>query len=180
MSDEADFQQRMRKIEGLVQEIEAQADPRLRASSVELVSSLMELQGAGLAKIVEVLEQSGAAGAAAIERFVREPLVASLLLLHGLHPVDLETRVGQALEKVRPLLKSHGGNVELLGIEDDVVRLRLQGSCHGCPSSAQTLKNAIEEAIFEFAPDAAELHVEGAVPAQAPSPAGFFPLEQLV
>lgn len=84
----------------------------------------------------------------------------------------------QALDKVRPMLHSHGGNVELLSIDDGVVRLRLQGSCHGCPSSAMTLKNSIEEAIYEFAPDIAELHVEGAVP--VPSPAGFVPLEQLV
>ena len=105
--------------------------------------------------------------------------MSSLLLLYGLHPVDLETRVHQALDKVRPLLKSHGGNVDLLGIADGVVRLQLQGSCHGCPSSAQTLHNAIEAAIDEFAPDVVELKVEG-VAVHAPPVSGFVPLAQLV
>jgi len=82
------------------------------------------------------------------------------LLLYGLHPLDLESRVGQALEKVRPYLHSHGGNIELLGLTDGIVRLRLHGSCHGCPSSAQTLKQTIEEAIFEIAPDVTAIEVE--------------------
>jgi Fe-S cluster biogenesis protein NfuA len=62
---------------------------------------------------------------------------------------------------VKPYLHSHGGNVELLGIEEGVVRLRLHGSCHGCPSSSATLKNTIEEAIMEKAPDVAGIRVEG-------------------
>jgi Fe-S cluster biogenesis protein NfuA len=83
-------------------------------------------------------------------------------LLHGLHPLDLETRVRQALENVRPLLRSHGGNVELLGLAGAVVRLRMLGSCDGCPSSALTLKSAIEDAIFERAPDVIGIEVDGA------------------
>ena len=74
--------------------------------------------------------------------------MGGLLLLHGLHPLDLEARVRQALDKVRPYLRSHGGNVELLGVDEGVVRLRLEGSCHGCPSSAATMRQTIEEAIL--------------------------------
>ena len=97
-----------------------------------------------------------------IEQFGDDELVGSLLLLYGLHPVDLETRVRQALDKTRPYLRSHGGNVELAGVDPTgVVRLRLQGSCHGCPSSAMTLKLAIEKAIHEAAPDVAGIEVEG-------------------
>ena len=84
-----------------------------------------------------------------------------ILLLHGLHPLDLETRVRQALDKVRPLLRSHGGNVELLGLAGGVARLRMLGSCDGCPSSAMTLKTAIEEAIYEKAPDVTAIEVDG-------------------
>jgi Fe-S cluster biogenesis protein NfuA len=84
-------------------------------------------------------------------------------LLHGLHPLDLECRVLQALEQVRPALKLHGGNVELIGIDDGVIRLRLLGSCHGCPSSSVTMKQTIEEAIIAKAPDAIGLDVDGAV-----------------
>ena len=162
MSEEADFQRRMQRIETLVHEIESVADPRVQSCAVELVSLLMELHGAGLARMLELLSADEGGGAAAdAPAICRRSAGCSLLLLYGLHPVDLETRVQQALDKVRPLLKSHGGNVDLLGIDDGVVRLRLEGSCHGCPSSAQTLRNAIESAIDEFAPDVVELKVEG-------------------
>jgi Fe-S cluster biogenesis protein NfuA len=98
-------------------------------------------------------------------------LVAHLLLLHGLHPVPVAQRVQGALDGVLPYLESHGGSVELLGIEGGVARLRLQGSCSGCPSSTMTLKLAIEEAIFKAAPDIDEVRAEGAVPAAPPPPA---------
>ena len=64
-------------------------------------------------------------------------------------------------------------------LHDGVVRLQLQGSCHGCPSSTQTLHGAIEAAIDEFAPDIAELKVEG-VAVASPPVTGFVALEQLV
>ena len=91
-------------------------------------------------------------GADILDRFTRDEMAAGLLLLHDLHPVDLETRVKQALDKVRPLLKSHGGDVEMLSLDGGFLRLRLQGSCHGCPSSAMTLKNAIEESTVRVGP----------------------------
>jgi len=74
-------------------------------------------------------------------------------LLHGLHPDSMETRVLRALEKVRPYLKSHGGDVEFDGIDDGTVKLKLLGSCGSCPSSSVTLKNAVQEAVYEAAPD---------------------------
>jgi Fe-S cluster biogenesis protein NfuA len=108
---------------------------------------------------------------AIVDDLAKDDLVGSLLVLYGLHPLDLETRVGSALEKVRPLLRSHGGNVELLALTDSVVHLRMVGSCHGCPSSAQTLKTAIEEAIYEMAPDVARIEVEGVAEETAEPPA---------
>ena len=98
-------------------------------------------------------------------------VVASLLLIHDLYPIDLETRVREALATVRPYMESHGGDVELLGLEDGVARLRLVGHCEGCPASAATLELAIKEAIDEAAPDLAGLEVEGvAAPPRAGSP----------
>ena len=95
-------------------------------------------------------------------RVLQDPLLTSLLLLHDLHPIPVEVRVQQALEKVRPYLGSHAGGVELLGIDEEgVVRLRLQGSCHGCPSSLVTVKLAIERAIDEAAPEVARIDVDG-------------------
>ena len=95
---------------------------------------------------------TGRAGYSIFDKFGGDELVSNLLLLYGLHPLPLETRVFQALEKVKPQLASHGGDVELLEISEGVVRLRLHGSCNGCPSSAETLKLAIEAAIYAAAP----------------------------
>ncbi len=115
------------------------------------MQALLDLYGEGLARIVgHVAERDDGTLA---EALAGDELVAHLLLLHGLHPVPLEARVRGALDEVRPYLESHGGDVELLGVEEGVVRLQLQGSCSGCPSSAVTLKLAIEEAIHKAAPD---------------------------
>jgi Fe-S cluster biogenesis protein NfuA len=167
--DKKEFQRRLQKIEALIHTIESAADQNMRASAVELMQSLMELHGAGIERMMEIAYESGAPGGEIIDRLARDDLVESLLLLYGLHPLDIETRVTQALDKVRPYLRSHGGNVELIKIADGAVRLRLDGSCNGCASSAMTLKLAIEEAIYEFAPDVAALEVEGVVAQPAPS-----------
>jgi Fe-S cluster biogenesis protein NfuA len=90
-----------------------------------------------------------------------DELLAHLLLLHDLHPVDVGTRVANALEEVRPYLGSHGGDVELLGVEEGVARLRLNGTCDGCPSSAVTLKHSIETAILRAAPELERVEAEG-------------------
>ena len=125
------------------------------------------------------LGEAGEPGRSLLDELARDDLVGSLLMLHGLHPLDLETRVQQALDSVRPFLRSHGGEVELVGITDGVVRLRMKGSCQGCPSSSETLRNRIEEAIVAAAPDATGIAVEGvAEPTAAPS-SGFISVEQL-
>ena len=154
------------------------ADPEARASAVELLQSLMELHGSCLERMMELVSEAGAPGRAVIDGFARDELVKGLLLLYGLHPVALETRVMQALDKVRPYLSSHGGNVEVIGIDDGVVRLRLQGSCKSCPSSAMTLKLAIEEAIYEAAPDVTAIEAEGVFEPPPPLVSGLVSLER--
>jgi Fe-S cluster biogenesis protein NfuA/nitrite reductase/ring-hydroxylating ferredoxin subunit len=165
------------RIEKLVQEVATFTDPHARATAEELVQALLDMYGEGLVRILELTVQSEASGQALIEKFANDELLGALFMLHGLHPVDLETRVAQALVEVRPYLKSHGGNVELVKVEDGVAYLRLEGSCHGCPSSTMTLKMAIEEAIYKAAPDLDELKVEGVVepPPRPGKPVAFIP-----
>ena len=101
--------------------------------------------------------------------------MGSLLVLHDLHPDDVTVRVQAALDRVRPYLGSHAGGVTFTGVDDrGVVHLRLEGSCDGCPSSAMTVQNAIEDAILAAAPDVLAVEVEGVVsdePDAAPDPA---------
>jgi Fe-S cluster biogenesis protein NfuA/nitrite reductase/ring-hydroxylating ferredoxin subunit len=127
----------------------------------ELVGLLVGLYGDGLAQIVTVLEAQGPAGAALLEKLADDPLVESLLLLHGLHPLDVDARIQRALDRVRPYLGSHAGGVEYLGVFDSVAKLRLEGSCHGCPSSTVTVQLAITGAIQDAAPEVSEVVVDG-------------------
>jgi Fe-S cluster biogenesis protein NfuA/nitrite reductase/ring-hydroxylating ferredoxin subunit len=160
-------------METLLGEIETLADPNARAKAAEMAQVLLELYGEGLARMMEVVAQGGDRERA-FEGFAEDELVSHLLLLHGLHPLDVETRVVRALEEVRPYLQSHGGNVELLGVEEGVARLRMQGSCSGCPSSTMTLKLAIEEAILKAAPDLERIEAEGVAEEPPPKPATTF------
>ena len=147
------------RIEALLAEVRALGDPRARETAEELVRLLMEFYGAGLERLLEIVDGAGAGEL--FDRFAADDLVASLMILHGLHPQNIESRIAGALERVRPYLASHSGDVRLLGVEDGVVRLRLEGSCHGCPSSTVTMKLAIERAIEEAAPEVARIEVEG-------------------
>src|ERR687887_1661189 len=126
--DDLEVRERVAHVESLLGAIEDDE------AATDAVAAIVELYGEALARLV--------AGAEPAE----DELVSHLLLLHGLHPLDVESRVEQALDEVRPYLHSHGGDVELLRIEDGVARLRLEGTCNGCPSSSATMRLAIEEA----------------------------------
>src|SRR5215813_15088437 len=123
MSEEKAFQRLSQRIEELIARIEAAPDPSVRADALELTRSLMELHGAGLDRVMEIVARAGASGYALMEDFAGDDLVASLLLLYGLHPHDLEKRVMKALDEARPVLHSHGGDVELLGVAEGIVSL---------------------------------------------------------
>ncbi len=178
MSENKNVREQMQRVEELVQAIDTWADPNLRAKAVELVQALMDFHAAGIDRMMEITAEKGAAGFAVFDDFAKDELVGNMLLLYGLHPLDLDTRVRQALEKVRPSLSLHKGDVELLEINDGVVRLSLQGNCDGCPSSAMTLKHTIEEAVYAAAPDVKAIEVEG-VTATGASSGGFVQIGKL-
>lgn len=167
VSETASPQELVAGVERALEQIEAIPDPTARQLVTDLVSGLLALYGTGLERIVEVLAGHDADGALAAE-LTEDELVAHLLLLHGLHPADVEERVAEALAEVRPYIESHGGALELAGIEDAVVHVRMSGSCHGCPSSAVTLKLAIEDAVHKHAPE-----IEAVVAEQAPPESGL-------
>src|ERR1044072_5381137 len=151
------------RVQDLLGSLDEIADPVAQARVQELVGAVLELYGAGLERILGVIADAGEGAIHIRNALLDDGIVASLLLIHGLYPVPLEERVTEAIESVRPFLASHGGGVEILSIEDGVARLRLQGSCNGCPASASTLEHALKEAIDEAAPDLLALEVEGAV-----------------
>jgi Fe-S cluster biogenesis protein NfuA/nitrite reductase/ring-hydroxylating ferredoxin subunit len=136
----------------------------------ELVRLLVGLYGDGLAHIMAVLAEGGMAedgDPGMLDRLTDDPLVESLLLLHGLHPLDVDTRIQRALDRVRPYLGSHAGGVQYIGVTDGVARLKLEGNCDGCPSSTVTVQLAIEGAVQDAAPEVSEVAVEGVTEAPA-------------
>jgi len=147
------------RIERLLDELDACADPKPRAIAEELIRQVTDLYGAGLAR---VLDLAGELSPALIDRLCADEVIGSLLVMHGLHPEALETRVQRALEAVRPILGAHKGDVELVDIDAaaNAVKLRLLGSCDGCPSSTITLQMAVEKAILEAAPEIEIIDVE--------------------
>ncbi|WP_051442184.1 NifU family protein, partial [Arthrobacter sp. H14] len=149
-----------------------------RERAEDLVREVTDLYGGGLQRILEILDERALLDEATLDALTADELVSSLLIVHGLHPKDVGTRVSEALDSVRPYLGSHGGDVELLDISDDgVVTLRLLGSCHGCPSSSVTLKLAVEGAIESAAPEVTSIQVEQEqTPAASPA---LIPIEAL-
>jgi Fe-S cluster biogenesis protein NfuA/nitrite reductase/ring-hydroxylating ferredoxin subunit len=173
--DDREPLEQVARVERLLEELEGLPGSPARDTATEVLQALLDLYGEAFGRIVDVVAEQDQNGAMA-ESLASDELVAHLLLLHGLHPVPVEQRVRDALEGVRPYLESHGGNVELLAVEGGVARLQLEGSCSGCPSSAMTLKLAIEKAIHEAAPDIDEVVADGAVGEPAPS-SGLIQLE---
>ncbi len=178
MAQDTALQKQIQRIGEIVEQLESTSDPSLRSMARELLESLMALHGAGLERILELASQTGEAGATILQKCGRDELVSSLLLLYGLHPDDLQTRVTRALEKSRIQMEKHGGAAELISVsEHGEIRVRLAiKASKGCGSSASSLKSTLEAALQDAAPDAASIVVEetGAL-----TRSGFVSLAQL-
>ena len=145
-----------------------------RERAEQLVREVTDLYGAGLERMMRL---AVSANPELAQTFADDSLVASLLLVHDLHPHGVERRVSDALDSVRPYLGSHGGDVHLIEITDDgAVRLQFSGSCRSCPSSSVTLELAVEDAIRASAPEIESIEV---VAAEAKS-ASVIPTESLM
>lgn len=148
-----------------------------RERAEQLVGEVVELYGAALSRVMAAL--GARADTAMLNSLIADDLVASLLLVHGLHPHDVRRRVSDALDRVRPYLGSHGGDVHLLDIDGDTVKLQFAGSCKSCPSSAVTLELAVEDAIRAAAPEVSSIEV--VAPEAAPAePTTVIPAESLL
>jgi Fe-S cluster biogenesis protein NfuA/nitrite reductase/ring-hydroxylating ferredoxin subunit len=152
-----DAEQLIARVQELTGRLEDLDDPGCRELAEELTAAVVQMYGAGLERIVEL------ADAATRDELAKDELVSGLLMIHDLYPVPIEERVLEALDSVRPYMESHGGNVELLGVEDGVAKLRLEGSCKSCRASSSTLELAVRQALEAAAPDLLGMDVEGVV-----------------
>ncbi len=161
MTEEVSPAELLDRVEQLSARVEELHDPAAREAAQDLVAAVVAMYGDGLRRIVEAIASAREAGATILDELAQDGAVSSLLLIHDLYPVPLEERVREALDTVRPYMESHGGGVELLGIEDSIATIALQGSCDGCAASRATLELAIKQALDEHAPDLAGLEVSG-------------------
>lgn len=175
--DEKDFQQRVQKIGDLVRDLETMADPASRAAAKQLVQLLMELHGTGLERILDIVFQSGDAGHRIIDDLGEDRLVSSLLILYGLHPDDLQTRVERKLAQIDSKLHKMGAEAKLVIVNGGDVRVQVRMEGHGCGSSTRTVQSAVEEAMYEAAPDLTSLTIEGL---ESPAESGFIAIEKLL
>jgi Fe-S cluster biogenesis protein NfuA/nitrite reductase/ring-hydroxylating ferredoxin subunit len=173
--DDRAARERVARVDVLIEQLETSGPAVPRDMAIEIVQALLDLYGEGMSRVVGHVAARDHDGELA-RALGGDELVSHLLLLHGLHPVPMEDRVHAALDEVRPYLESHGGDVELLRIEDRVVHLALQGTCNGCASSTVTLKLAIEDAIHKAAPDVEGIEAAGAV-APEPAPPSLLQIE---
>ena len=153
-------------IEELVQKVQSLPDPGARRTSLELVQAIQDLHATALERMMEIIDGSEG-GRAIVDALAADPRASSILLLHDLHPLDLEARVARALDD--PAFHSRGAAVELVSIDGGVIRVRIDGGAG--------LKHAVEKVLWEAAPEAADIVLEGE-PDRAPN--NFVPLEALL
>jgi hypothetical protein len=151
MAEDQDFPERVARIEALTRTLDRTSDPAVRAAVRELLKCTMDLHGSAINRMLEVVHESGPQGADIIDFLGQDPLIGSVLILHGLHPVDTAGRVAQAMEQLAPTFRKHGVEVELTRVEGSVVHLRI-GTVPSA-SSGRVLKSSIEEQIYALAPD---------------------------
>jgi Fe-S cluster biogenesis protein NfuA len=172
-----EFQQQVKRLSELIAEFERMPACREKDAARELIQLLMEVHGAGLERMMEIVFESSESGASLIDRLAKDEAAGGLLLLYSLHPDALETRVQSALERIRPRLSKLACSVESLSIEQGVVRLALSRSGHSCSSSAKELRSIVEYGIYELAPDVTALEISGL---EEPASSGFVALDSLL
>ena len=176
MERNSSFQSQVKSLGELVCKFEAMADTPEKATAKELLQLLMEVNGSGLERMLEMVFETGAEGAALIDKLARDEMVSGLLLLYSLHPEALEERIRKAMDGMRSLIAKHAYSIELLGIEHGAVRVSLNAAGHSCGSTAQAVKAIVENNLYQAAPDMTSLEI---VEVQNPAQSGFVAVESL-
>lgn len=177
MANDGEFQEQVKQLGKLIAEFDQQPDSPQKAAARELVQLLMDVHGTGLERMMEIVFESGDSGQAVIDKLGQDSIAGSLLLLYSLHPNDVETRVRQAMERMRPRLRKLACTAELIRVDADAVQVRLTTTGHSCGSSSNDLRAIVEDCVYEFAPDITTLEILGL---EEPTPVGFVSLETLI
>lgn len=145
--DQLGYDQVLARIGELAEDLTGHPDAAVAGAVTELLDWVDAFHREGLGELVSMIRAWR--GDIFLENAAKDPIVGPFLAAYGLAGLDddAEEAVAAALAEVRPLIESHGGSVEVESIEDGVVKLRLAGTCDGCPSSSATLTYGVEAAL---------------------------------
>ena len=166
MAPDPKLRETVERIEALIRGLEASSDATVRRQARELARLLMTLYGSGLRRVLEITEmedqRAGRTGNGAVASLLGDDLIASLLILHDLHPEDEATRITRGLERIRGIV---GDDVVLLGIDQGVAHVRIGAPDRAAAPSRIDLHGLIEGVVQAAAPDVVRVDVDGLPPA---------------
>jgi Fe-S cluster biogenesis protein NfuA len=177
VTNDREFQDRVRQLGKLVTEFDQLPEGSAKVAGKVLVQLLMDIHGAGLDRIMEIISESESSATEIIGRMGSDSMVGSLLLLYSLHPDSLQARVHNAIERLRPRLRKLACTIEQVHLNDGDVKVRLATSGHTCGSSTGDLRSLVEDGIFEYAPDVTSVEISGL---EEPAASGFVSIETLL
>jgi Fe-S cluster biogenesis protein NfuA len=172
-----EFQDQVRQLGKLITQFDQVPESPQKIACKHLLQLLMDVHGAGIERIIEIVFENEAAGPVIIDELGRDTITSSLLLLYSLHPDDLKTRVNKAMERIRPRLRKLSCSADVVHHDEGVVQIRVTTGGHGCGFSTKDVRAIIEEGVYELAPDVASLEILGL---EEPSNSGFVALESLM
>jgi hypothetical protein len=161
MSGTQVLEEQQRRIDALIAALATLDDTRARDIAQALLQVVLELHAGGLARLAEIVTDADGADGPIVARLMQDKQVSAVLLLHGLHPHDLQSRVRHAVEGLRAPLGAQGVRIELIHAREDVVRVRLSGMLTGKHVTPADVQGDIERAIFEQAPDVVRIDIDG-------------------
>jgi hypothetical protein len=162
------------KIEVLVREAQSISDPAARNITIDLLRAVLDFHAAGLERILDTIFESGPAGELIIEKIAADEIAGSMLLLHDMHPDDLETRLNRAVVRLQDMFASVGAKLSLVSVEPGTVHVRFESERTW---SAVPVRASIEKVIFQAAPEIATVVLEGL---KDTPPNGFVPVSDLL
>ena len=156
------------RVERLLDELAACAEPAVVERVRELVQRLVELYGAGLARVLAIARQDAPDGRGElVDRLGRDPLVGRLLLIHDLHPLPVDARVTQAVERVRAMAALRGVTIAPIALTGEAVRVRLTAVSQACAGATGEVEQVLRRALADLAPEVARVELERDEPAPA-------------
>ncbi|MDZ5442354.1 hypothetical protein U2F26_06355 [Micromonospora sp. 4G57] len=158
--DDAAVEPRLARLNAVLGQLE-QTPGRTAELALEAVEMLTEVYGEALARVTDLAADS----TRALDRLTEDELLRHLLLLHHIHPDPLDRRVARAVDDLRPQLRTHGAEIALVGVHDEVARISLSAS--SCGGGAAALPDLVREQVLAFAPELSAVDLVAPKPAPA-------------